>query len=356
MKKVGVCTLHDAAPNFGATLQAFAMQEVLKDLGYEPEFLKFKKENKSEKEKIEKVLNWNNIHFRKDDKIYKGIDTKNIAINSRLKRSNVFLNVSDNLYDRQKDNYSSIIIGSDELWNVNNPSFEHRKEYYGYNLKCDNVFAYAPSCNTTTIEEFHKFHNNEITFNNLVNLSARDINTMELLESITGRKANLVLDPTMLMKDIIKYAKIPKEKDYILIYDYRVTGERKKQIKKLAKEKNLPIYAIGFYCSFADKNIDANIFEFMGYVKNATYVITATFHGTIFSILAQKQFASYACLGYKIEDLLKRFNLEDRDASNTESLIDIVDNKIDYNKVNAILEKEREKSLIYLKKSLGDIE
>ena len=42
MKKVGVCTLHDAAPNFGATLQAFAMQEVLKNLGYEPEFLKFK--------------------------------------------------------------------------------------------------------------------------------------------------------------------------------------------------------------------------------------------------------------------------------------------------------------------------
>ena len=56
MKKVGICTLHDAAPNFGATLQAFALQEVLKKLDYEPEFLKFKKENRHERDVINKLI------------------------------------------------------------------------------------------------------------------------------------------------------------------------------------------------------------------------------------------------------------------------------------------------------------
>lgn len=351
MKKVGICTLHDAAPNFGATLQAFAMQEVLKSLGYEPEFLKFKNGNQNENITINKILN-NSVSLRKDEKKYKGIDTQNISINRKLKKSNVFLKVSDRVYDSEKDNYESIVIGSDELWNINNPSFEHRREYYGYDLGSSNIFAYAPSCNTTTVEEFKEFHNNDIDFKNLAALSARDLNTMELLEEVTGKKASLVLDPTMLIDNIVKYAKVPKEKDYILIYDYRVTGKRKKQIQKLAKEKNLPIYSIGFYCSFADRNIDADIFEFIGYVKNATYVVTATFHGTIFSILNQKQFVSYACLGYKIEDLLNRLDLVERDASNIEDLGTIIDKKIDYDKVNSKIADERRKSMEYLKSAL----
>lgn len=353
MKKVGICTLHDAAPNFGATLQAFALQEVLKDLNYEPEFLKFKNENKHEKEIINNIIESDNISMNsKRNCRYKAIDTGNIAINSRLKKSNVFLNVSKNLYSKENDTYKSIILGSDELWNVNNPSFEHRKEYYGYDLNCDNIFAYAPSCNTTTIDEFKFFHDYEIDFENLKNLSARDLNTKNLIKEITGKDAKLVLDPTMLLKSFEKYAIMPKEKDYILIYDYNVSNDRKRKIRKLAKEKNLPVYSIGFYCKWADKNIDANIFEFIGYMKNATYVVTATFHGTIFSILNKKQFVSYACLGYKIEDLLRRLDLMDRDATNIEVLSDIIDNPIDYEKVDKILEREREVSLEYLKNSL----
>ena len=353
MKKVGICTLHDAAPNFGATLQAFALQEVLKKLDYEPEFLKFKDENRHERDVINNIIENEDLTINsKRNCRYTPVDTKNISINSRLKKSRVFLNVSDNLYNKNNDIYNSIILGSDELWNVNNPSFEHRKEYYGYNLNCNNIFAYAPSCNTTTVEEFKGFHNNKIDFGKVSKLSARDVNTKNLIKEITGRDARLVLDPTMLLKSIENYAIIPDEKDYILIYDYNVSNERKKKIKKLAKEKNLPVYSIGFYCKWADKNIDANIFEFIGYMRNATYVVTATFHGTIFSILNKKQFVSYACLGYKIEDLLKRLELTDRDATGIENLSDIIDKPIDYDKVFKILEDERKVSIEYLKEAL----
>ncbi len=355
MKKVGVCTLHDAAPNFGATLQAFAMQEILKDLNYEAEFLKFKNNEKQklEKNRIKSIIDKDFIEFGKTKNKYKGVDTRNICINSRLKKSNVFLNISDDIYDKN-DIYESIIIGSDELWNINNPSFEHRKEYYGYDLNSNNIFTYAPSCNTTKVEEFQNFHSNKVNFENFSKLSARDYNTKNLIKEITGKEASLVLDPTMLLDSFDKYAILPEEKDYILIYDYNVPKRRKEQIKKLSKIKNLPVYSIGFYYPWADKNIDANIFEFLGYMKNAKYIVTATFHGTIFSILNKKQFVSYACVGYKIEDILKRLKLEERDASNKD-ILSIIDNPIDYEKVYEILEKERSFSRDYLKKALKGI-
>ena len=61
MKKIGICTLHDANPNFGATLQAFALQEVLKKMGYEPEFIRFKPE------KAKRVRKVNKLNVSKDD-------------------------------------------------------------------------------------------------------------------------------------------------------------------------------------------------------------------------------------------------------------------------------------------------
>ena len=354
MKKIGICTLHDAYPNFGALLQAYAMQEVLKDLGYDVEFLKFKDDTNKELLRIKRLLHKvykNEAKFKKISMRYTGVDTKNIVINSKLKISRKHLNISSKIYDPE-EKFDSILVGSDELWNINNPSFEHRREYYGHDLGSNNIFTYAPSCNTTTIEEFNKFHNNKIDFSMFKNLSARDLNTKKLLEEISKRDVTLVLDPTMLYENMMLHAVDPKEKGYILIYDYRVTEKRKKQIQQLAKEKNLPIYSIGFYCDFADKNIDADIFEFMGYMKNASYVVTATFHGTIFSILSKRQFVSCASLGYKIQDLLKRFELEDRDSSESDNIIEMIDKKIDYDKVERLLKEKRKESMDYLTKAL----
>lgn len=347
MKKIGICTLHDAYPNFGATLQAFALQETIKKMGYAAEFLKFKKEEKRRKNVRRIKLRENN-----NSSIFTPKDIKKITINKGIKESNKFLNISKNIYSKN-DKYDSVILGSDELWNLNNPSFEHRKEYFGYNLNCNNIFTYAPSANGTTKEEFEKYYNNELNLSNIKKISARDKVTVEFIKNVTNKDAEIVLDPTLLIENFEEYAIMPKEENYILIYAYRVSDEIKNKIKKFAKKKKLKVYSIGFYNGWADKNIDANIFEFLGYMKKAKYIVTATFHGTLFSIIFKKQFVSVAKISLKIEDILKRFQLNNRDISYIEEIESIIDEKIDYNAVEEIKTKYRENSMKFLKTALN---
>lgn len=118
-------------------------------------------------------------------------------------------------------------------------------------------------------------------------------------------------------------------------------------------KRKIKIYSIGFYNGWADKNIDANIFEFLGYVKKAKYVITATFHGTLFSIIFKKQFVSTTDDCQKIIDILERLELTDRDITHIDKIENIIDKKIDYDKVEKIKNKNREISIKYLTKALN---
>lgn len=348
MKRVGICTLHDANPNFGATLQAFSLQQVIKDMGHDVEFLKFKepimKKKRERKLKLKKC--YSNSKFSP-------IDTSKILINSKIQESNKYLNIAKEIYNKEKDRYDAIIIGSDELWNLKNPSFIHQKEYYGHDLNCNNVFTYAPSANGTDKKLFDEYFKNEITLENIKNFSARDRGTLGFIKEVAGIDAELVLDPTLLIEDFDKYAVEPEDEEYILIYDYRVAPDRKQKIQELAKNKNLKIYSIGFYNPWADKNINADIFEFLGYVKKAKYIVTATFHGTLFSIIYKKQFVTTAGNSTKIKDILERLNLNERDITNVKHIEHIVDELIDYNEVEKLKLENRRKSMDYLKKSLN---
>lgn len=348
MKRIGICTLHDANPNFGATLQAFAMQEKLRELGYEPEFLKFKHSIQKAKLKYKLKVGKQFEHSKFTPK-----DIRKIVINKGIIKSSKYLNISKKIY-RKDDKYDSIVIGSDELWNLNNPSFKHFKEYYGYNLNCENIIAYAPSSNGTDKETFENYYKKTVSLENIKILSARDKITQKFIKDVSGKEATLVVDPTILIDDFNEYAIEPQESgEYILVYDYRVSEENKKKIKEFAKEKKLRIYSIGFYNGWADKNIDANIFEFLGYVKNAKYVVTATFHGTIFSILFKKQFVTTAGDCKKIIDILERLELTARDITHIDKIDTIIDEKIDYEKVEKIKNRNKEISIEYLKKALN---
>lgn len=348
MKRVGICTLHDASPNFGATLQAFSLQQVVKKMGYDVEFLKFKEAKR--KQKREKKLRLKKCY---PNPKFTPIDTVNIKINRGIEKSNKHLNICEEIYNPEKHKYDSIIIGSDELWNLKNSSFIHEKEYYGHGLNCSNIFTYAPSSNGTDKKLFDEYFKNEINLDNIKRFSARDKGTKDFIKELTGNNAELVLDPTLLVEDFNEYAVEPEDEGYILIYDYKVHPDRKAKIQELAKQKNLKIYSIGFYNAWADKNIDADIFEFLGYVKKASYIVTATFHGTLFSIIFKKQFATTAGNSTKINDILERLNLKDRDITNIKHIEHVIDEPIDYIEVEKLKLENRRKSIEYLEKSLN---
>ena len=325
MKKVGICTLY-FANNFGAILQAFALQEVLINLGYDVEFLRIK------------------------DFLPREIDT-NIE---KFEYSKSCLKMAKNLYNKETDYYDTIIVGSDEMWNLKNTSFEHLDEYFGYDLNCKNIISYAPSANRTSFDFFKNYYKDKINFDKFDSLSVRDRHTQDLVKKVSNRDAELVLDPTLLIEDFKKYAKYPNNnlKDYIVIYGYKFSHSEIEKITKFAKDNNKKVYSLGFPKDWCD-TLNVDIFEFLGYINNADYVITNTFHGLLFSMILEKEFVIFSNGNTKVEDIMERFGINDRDGMNICDLSEITSNKVDYSKVNEIKLQNRKSSLEYLKNNIG---
>lgn len=320
MKKIGICTLY-FANNFGAILQAFALQEVLKEMGHEVEFIR----------------------------------VSDIQINMKepnadlFEKSRKYINLNDNVFDKVKDKYDAIVIGSDEMWNVNNKTFEHFEEYFGKNLIADKIVSYAPSANGVTYEQLKEFYGDDVKFEEFDHISARDEGTQKLVKDISGRDAYLVLDPTLLVSDFSKYSTnpYPDLKDYIILYAYKFSEEEKEKIVKFAKDNNKKIYSLAYKFDWAE-TLYTDIFGFLGVIKNADYMITNTFHGTLFALILEKEFAVFSNKNSKVEDIINKFQFKERDGINANDLNEIFDKKVNYEKINKLKLMHRKKSLDYL--------
>ena len=76
-------------------------------------------------------------------------------------------------------------------------------------------------------------------------------------------------------------------------------------------------------CNSADKVVLPSVEEWIGYFLNAEYVVTDSFHATVFSIMFEKPFSSFALAGYngRIFNILNRLGLEGRLLSEADSII-----------------------------------
>ena len=331
MKKVGILTLYDSF-NFGTFLQAYALMQFLREKKYDVYIIKNNVKNKYIKwiknKNIKKVI----FNISQANKFYKA--QKIFKIESAEKE------------------FDSVVIGSDEIWSIKNRTFPHHKKYFGYDLNSENIIAYAPSCNNVTAQDLKEFYNNDIDLNNFNALSVRDDSTATLLKDLGYNEFEYVLDPTFLIVD--KYTSILKKNNnhnYILVYGYQFNDEQIKCIKEYAKNQNQKLIAIGLYHPWCDINIKADPFEFLGYVKQADKVITSTFHGTVFSIIFNKPFATFTNGKKKIEGLLDIFNLSNRIVKNFD-LDEKFKEKINYQEKNEEIQKRAEKSKEYLNKNL----
>ena len=79
-----------------------------------------------------------------------------------------------------------------------------------------------------------------------------------------------------------------------------------------AKRNGLKTVSVSLYNPWCDVNITATPLEFLGYLKNAKSVVTSTFHGTVLSIILNKQFYTYAHTNEKICEILADLFLEQR--------------------------------------------
>ncbi len=262
------------------------------------------------------------------------------------------------VHNYQSD-YDGIMIGSDEVFNfVQQSPWGFSPQLFG-NIDNANVNTYAACFGNTTYEAILHFKKEEMIkkgLNNLRYISVRDENSMAIIEKLINKKPEIHFDPVIVGDLPSKLPSISDDK-FILIYsyDFRMSDiEVIKQVRSFAKENRLKILSVGFYQDWVDKNVLPNPYQLLSYFQNAEFVVTDTFHGTIFSTRMHKRFTTIIrdTNRQKLGDLLNRLELTERRYISGQSLKDILLNDIDYKSYETLRHKERARTELFLKKCL----
>ena len=196
-------------------------------------------------------------------------------------------------------------------------------------------------------------------------ISVRDANSGIIVEQLTGKEPVYNLDPVLVYDYMNLCDKIPQSETtekYLILYAYtgRISGNEADWISAYAKKRNLKVYAIGGIQKCADRFIDCSPFEVLTYFKNAEEIITDTFHGSIFSIITHRPFATIIRKSVgdsygneeKLRDLLKRLELSSRMTNQIDDVEKINGHLVDYEKIDKIINSERNNAKTYLKSQI----
>ena len=359
MKKIGILT-HHYIHNYGAFLQGYALQESIKKLYPNDEVYMIDYINK--KHAIKNTLGWFRYNPKKDSiksymqkiklpKIFKGTQKKYYNLTTRV----------HNVDELNKLNFDAIVVGSDEVWHYEDIAKHPMK--FGYGVKVDKLISYAPSTGSSNVKDNIPKYVKE-GMKNFTALSARDDNAEMLIKNVLNKQATRVLDPTLLYEfpdyesEFVDYIKSQK---YILMYYCDNLPENiKKKIIDYANSNNYKIFGAGEYKKwFTETFVDIDAFEWVEMFKNAQIVFTGTFHGAVFSIKSKRIFYTYLTNPSRIKkvgSLLKQFGIEDRIITdeNEEKKFKNIEKRINYEKVYEKIIQEKQKSLEYLKDSIGN--
>jgi len=256
--------------------------------------------------------------------------------------------------------YDVYITGSDCVWcYYTEASIE--PYFLTFAPKNARKLSYASSFGVSEIPQKLKPEYKKL-LENIDVISVREMQGVNLVRDICKRKAELVLDPTLLLdkkswKDF-QYSNLNLPyKKYVLVYQLYPSEKLISIAKKIAEDNNLPVWCICKRALFNPvykniKNIaDAGPSEFITYIMNARCVVTDSFHGTAFSVNFNVDFYTVLSKTKKdnsrMESFLELLNLQKR-LIWQENNDDIIFESIDFAEPNNILNREREKSISYL--------
>lgn len=367
--RIGILTFH-SAHNYGAVLQAYALKSVLKKLykdidvniiDYRNQAIdrkyKFKQELIIGKKDVLFPWRWKKIKERRDN-----IDYSQESWEKQWNNFEEFINAE--LLNRENNkndfnNYDIIIFGSDQIWEKKATNGLDQVYFGGFQFAGQKI-SYAASMTGEVIEkEDEAFFKKYLL--DFQALSVREQSIADSLACLLKKNVKVVLDPTLLLEksdynNIIDYNFVPCKKNYILAYYVSENQEMSLYVNKLAKKNNLEVVEIHYY-DLPDLNkenqySDLGPRQFLKCYAEASFVVTNSFHGTVFSIIFEKQFYCYYHNNNRVESLLKMFNIQDANRMKDGSLE--IKKYIDYKVVSDRKNQLKEESINFLKNSIGD--
>ena len=377
MKKVGLVTLYNS-DNYGALLQAYALQQSIKEYDCECIVIKHDRfgavcsdENKAfNLQMIIKILKLIckcprsiNYYLNRVTGKAKTLDRINC---SRFRdeyinpKSEIFYESVEEIMKRPPQ-YDAYVCGSDQIWN---PQRIKNSEPFFLDFGTKDIvrIAYAPSLATDVIPyELHNYYKEKIR--KIDFLSIREHVGCSAMKEATGISAKCVLDPIFLLEkekwEQIKIVPSIANDKFIFCYflDRQNLANMRKKIIKYAKMVDAQVIVLMPENTGIDRNwktiVDAGPREFLGLILKAECVFTDSFHGTAFSIKLEKNFYTYKNLNKKfsrIQNILDLFGLEEC-AVNEKDYLLIKD--INYNHIKKKVELEVEKSKRFLEEALS---
>ncbi len=343
--KVGIITFQETN-NYGAVLQNYALQQAIIQKGHTVETIDYKSDYIGRPYRL--------IHLKN-----KGIFSYLFGLIGyliympRTKKCQRFRrNVhysrsvnSSNISELEQE-YDAFITGSDQVWNYKLTGMDtvYMLDFVKDKSKCN---SYAASIGLSEIDDAKKEQYISL-LNNFHYITVREKNASVLLGSILRKNITVVSDPCLLLSKE-KWASVAAATHaafkYVFVYQLGVSSDAVRLARRIAKEQSLKLiftpFPVGAF-SFGKWDICAGNAELVGYIKNAEYIVTDSFHGTLLSIIFNKNFftkisGTHAGVSSRIHDLLEHYELTDR----------IIQENIDYRKpipykaINKQLEADR---------------
>ncbi len=376
MAQIGILTMFNDSQNYGCVAQGYALYKYICSMGYDAEIISYShtKVKRIDSKGNQSLITYfkahsNNMHLkilnRIEYKIARIICNKTIK-NGFSKRREAFERsrasvktsrvYTDNTICECSKDYDVFISGSDQIWK---PGIANDAYLFNFLTEGNKVISYASS---TAVECFDSKYD-EYMKSSLVKykwISVREKNAKEHFQELLDREVDLVVDPTLLInrQDWESMAEhVNMDYKYIFVYLLGDDWKQRKAIKQIAKITGLKVVTLPHLggrpklCDYGFGDVqlfDIDLSEFLGLIKYSEIVLTDSFHATVFANIFGKQYIVFErnvlnrkdSMNSRLDTLLGMFGENDRKHNSIMSDIDLLNRRIDFEKIHQIIDIE----------------
>lgn len=367
--KIGTITFH-CAYNYGSVLQSFALKTYLEQLGNDVSVINYHSPNFDQY----KLFHPTNLRHLCSDILFFPRNVRRKKAFETFQRRHLNLTRcyegpnAEHEISKDADAFDAVICGSDQIWNLD--CTQGLDGCYFLRFAPDSVrkIAYAPSLSQTQFQLRFFDEKTKIELGRLLDrfhaISVRERSTVPMYQKLTDKPIQVAIDPTLLL-NAAAYRNIEavlpkgvKNNGFIFAYTLWPNQKMVDYIDRLAQKTGLPIvYSSKIPIHYRSCSINCYGMSpdlFLTLIDKAQYVISNSFHATVFSVLFHKAFLTFGKgkSTSRMSDLLTQLGLQDHIVSDDYEGEEIPTGA-DYTVVDDLLDKMRQDSEQFLRNALA---
>lgn len=362
-----------SAFNYGSSLQALAGKQIIEKSGYECELVKLKSLMKGRDVRFGKLMTilFRSLFLKKNNALKTYVTSYNKVLvegtgNKFFAFTDEYLKpveVSWRILKKMANEAEACFSGSDQIWN-SSMLYVDPLYYLRFAPKQKRV-ALSPSFGRDFIADYNRDKMKK-WINDYPYLSVREDSGVKLINELTGRDAQHLLDPTLIInseewRNILHIE--DKAKDYILAYFLdEPSNYAKRCLKELKETLDCKVVAIPYRfenMDYCNNTVAAGPKEFVELVSNAKVVCTDSFHGTVFALnmhtpffAFEREYGSANKQSERVLSILRKVEMLDR--YQPQNVVDELE-CLDFEHSEAILNVERKKAYDYVNNAINSI-